>query len=336
MGGDHGISSTLPASIKATQRQANLNIILVGDEKLLRRSLRKYKALKDTRLSIQHASEVVEMGESLASALRGKKDSSMRVALNLVKSGRAQACVSSGNTGALMAMARFVLKTLPGVNRPAIVYALPSFNADTGVMQRVHMLDLGANIDCDAQNLFEFAIMGSILASAVENISNPRVALLNIGEEEIKGLEPIKKAAKLLTDEDKINYTGFIEANDIFFDKADVIVCDGFIGNVSLKTTEGTARLLSKMLKQSLSNSIIGRITAVLALPLLWRVKNKFDIRRYNGASLLGLQGIVIKSHGGAGSIAFGTAINEAVAEVSKDVPKQIHDQVAFFLKEDK
>ncbi len=334
MGGDRGISATVPAALASLKKHINLELILVGDEKLLRRALRKCKADNHPRLKIQHASEVVAMDESPALALRGKKDSSMRVAINLVKEGQANACVSAGNTGALMATARFVLKTLPGIDRPAIIYALPAYDRGNDQMTSVHMLDLGANIECSAQHLFEFAIMGASLTEAVDGLSKPRIALLNIGQEDIKGLEPIKQAAKLLTDEPTINYIGFIEGNDIFSAKADVVVCDGFVGNVALKTTEGVAALLGAMLKQSLFNTFMGRVTALLAVPVLWRIKKRFDIRRYNGASFLGIKGIVVKSHGGADRIAFATAIEEAIKETEKDIPALIHARVEARLGE--
>lgn len=334
MGGDRGISATVPAALASLKKHSDLSLVLVGDEKLLRRALRKCKSDNHPRLSIQHASEVVAMDESPALALRSKKDSSMRVAINLVKEGRANACVSAGNTGALMATARFVLKTLPGIDRPAIIYALPAYDRDNDRMTSVHMLDLGANIECSAQHLFEFAIMGASLTEAVDGLSKPKVALLNIGQEDIKGLEPIKQAAKLLTNEPAINYIGFIEGNDIFSAKADVIVCDGFVGNVALKTTEGVASLLGTMLKQALLNTFIGRITALLALPVLWRLKKRFDIRQYNGASFLGIKGIVVKSHGGADRIAFATAIDEAIKETEKDIPALIHARVEALLGE--
>ncbi len=332
MGGDRGISATVPAAIASLKKHADLEIVLVGDERLLLRALRKCKADKHPRIRIQHASEVVAMDESPALALRGKKDSSMRVAINLVKEGDAHAAVSAGNTGALMATARFVLKTLPGIDRPAIIYALPAYDRANDCMTSVHMLDLGANIDCTPKHLFEFAIMGASLTEAVDGLSKPRVALLNIGQEEIKGLESIKQTAKLLQDESAINYIGFIEGNDIFSAKADVVVCDGFVGNVALKTTEGVATLLGTMLKRSLLNTFMGRIAGVLAIPMLLRLKKKFDIRHYNGASFLGLKGIVVKSHGGADRIAFSTAIDEAVKEIEKDIPALIHARVGALL----
>jgi glycerol-3-phosphate acyltransferase PlsX len=334
MGGDHGIKTTVPAVKSALANHPELNLILVGNEKVLKRALEKVKLDKHPRLSIQHASEVVEMDELPSRALRYKKDSSMRVAINLVKEGRAQACVSAGNTGALMATSRFVLKTLPGIDRPAIVYAIPGVNSQTGQRSVTHMLDLGANVDSSAENLFQFAIMASVRRSLIDNLANPRVALLNIGEEEMKGLEVIKEAAKLIDQCEALNYIGFVEGNDIFADKADVVVCDGFIGNVALKTAEGTAKFIGYMVKDAFKSNIITRISAILALPALLKIKKNLDMRRYNGASFLGLKGIVIKSHGGADALAFSTAITEAIAEVKKNIPEQIHAKVEALLSQ--
>lgn len=332
MGGDHGIKTTIPAVARALGEHPQLNLILVGNQKILERALSKYKLASHPRIRIQHASEVVEMDELPSQALRYKRDSSMRVAINLVKEGQAQACVSAGNTGALMATSRFVLKMLPGIDRPAIVYAMPGVNPATGKRVAVHMLDLGANVDCTAEHLYQFAIMASVRRSLIDNISKPRVALLNIGEEEMKGLDNIKEAAKLITACPALNYSGFVEGNDIFADKADVIVCDGFIGNVALKTAEGTAKFISYMVKDAFKSNLLNRICAVLALPALLKIKKNLDMRRYNGASFLGLKGIVIKSHGGADDLAFSTAITEALSEVDKNIPNQIHAQVEALL----
>lgn len=328
MGGDHGLVATVPASKIALKKHPELTLILVGDEDQLKEKLRKHKLLNHPRIQIQHASEVVTMDELPSQALRGKKDSSMRVAIDLVKSGRASACVSAGNTGALMATARFVLKTLQGIDRPAIVYALPTLDPLTNKSSTVHMLDLGANVDCSAETLFQFAVMGSILTRAVASIEHPRVALLNIGEEEMKGHAVIQDAAKLISESGAVNYTGFVEGNDIFRNKADVIVCDGFIGNVALKTIEGVAKFLAQSIKKSLNRSLFTKICALFALPVLRGAGKTMDMRRYNGASLLGLKGIVIKSHGSAKAIAFATAITEAVKEVEKDVPNEIAKNV--------
>lgn len=332
MGGDHGLVATIPAAKIALNKHPELKLILVGDEVQIRTALRKFKLHGHGRVEVKHASEIVEMDESPSQALRSKKDSSMRVAINMVKDGVASACVSAGNTGALMATARFVLKTLPGIDRPAIVYALPTIDPQTNNQTTVHMLDLGANVDCSAEALFQFAVMGSVLTRAVDGIEFPRVALLNIGEEEMKGIPVIQDAAKLIGESGAVNYTGFVEGNDIFRNKADVIVCDGFIGNMALKTIEGVAKFLAQSIKMSLNRSLFSKLCALAAYPVLKSAGKTMDMRRYNGASLLGLKGIVIKSHGSAKAIAFATAISEAVKEVEKDVPNEISRRVEALL----
>lgn len=333
MSGDHGIKSTIPAAINFLKHFPDVHLILVGNEKTLRMALRRYKVRNMDQITIHHASEVVAMDELPSQALRNKKDSSMRVAINLVKEGKAQACVSAGNTGALMATSRFVLKMLPGVDRPAIVSPLPAFNLEDKEQKAVYMLDLGANLECTAENLFQFAVMGSILKSKVDpDTPKPRVALLNIGEEEMKGLDNIKQASEMLHACKKINYIGFIESNNVFFDKADVIVCDGFIGNVALKSMEGTLQFMSGRLKAIFSRSLLSKLWAIMAIPALLKVKKKLDVRRYNGASLIGLKGIVIKSHGGTDAVGFETAIKTALREVQEDIPSQIHHQLLGIL----
>ena len=247
-----------------------------------------------------------------------KKNSSLRVAIDMVKQGDADACVSAGNTGALMATARFVLKTLPGIDRPAIMTAVPTTKG------HVHMLDLGANSDCTSEHLFQFAVMGSVVTSLIENISNPRVGLLNIGEEKIKGNDTVRQASAMLAESD-LNYIGFIEGNDIAAHKADVIVCDGFTGNVALKVMEGTAQLVRHFLREVFGKNLYGRFAAFVAMPVLTSLSRSLDPRRYNGASLVGLNGIVIKSHGGADVVAFEQAIYTAMIEVEKSVPDKIH-----------
>ena len=329
MGGDHGAHVTVPAALDILQQHANAKIILVGQRDVLEQELLKLHATVSERLVIQHAAQTVEMNELPSQALRGKKDSSMRVAINLVKQGVAGACVSAGNTGALMATARFVLKTLPGIDRPAFIYALPTMNGHT------HMLDLGANVDSSAEHLFEFAVMGSVLTSAVDNIERPTVALLNIGEEEIKGNEAVKEAARLMA-ASSLNYIGFVEGHDIFKGTADVVVCDGFVGNVALKTTEGVARMIRHFMKQEFQRNLLTKLIALLAMPVLKSFHKKIDPRRYNGASLVGLQGIVIKSHGNADIFAFTTAINEALIEVEKNVPERIRNQLDAHLAQRK
>ncbi|MDX1812377.1 MAG: phosphate acyltransferase PlsX [Gammaproteobacteria bacterium] len=327
MGGDHGPSVVIPAAIQVLTENSELNIILVGDEQVLKTHLASLNQKSNSRLVIQHASQQVAMDEKPSVALRNKKDSSMRVAINLVKDGQAQACVSAGNTGALMATARFVLKTLAGIDRPAIITTLPTMTGHT------HMLDLGANVDTTAENLFEFAVMGSTLTSAVENIKSPTIGLLNIGEEEVKGNERVKEAARLLT-ASNLNYIGFIEGDDIYKGKVDVVVCDGFVGNVSLKTSEGVAKMISHFLREAFSKNIFTKLAGLIALPALKALKGKIDPRQYNGASLVGLQGIVIKSHGSADIVAYSSAIREAIIEVSKNVPERISKHVELVLTE--
>jgi len=321
MGGDHGPSVVVPAALKVLSETPRLHIVLVGDEQVLTAELASHNKKPTGHLSIQHASQQVAMDEKPSVALRTKKDSSMRVAINLVKAGRTQACVSAGNTGALMATARFVLKMLPGIDRPAIISTLPNIRGVT------HMLDLGANVDTSADNLFEFAVMGSVLTSAVENIAAPTIGLLNIGEEEVKGNERVKEAARILTNSD-LNYVGFVEGDDIFKGTVDVVVCDGFVGNISLKTTEGVAKMISHFLREEFRRNVLTRLAALVAMPVLNALKRRIDPRRYNGASFVGLQGIVIKSHGGADELAYASAIREAIVEVRKNVPERISKHV--------
>lgn len=327
MGGDHGPSVVVPAAIRVLKETSNLKIILVGDKEILARELAAHNSQPDSRIAIQHASQQVAMDEKPSVALRTKKDSSMRVAIDLVKEGEAQACVSAGNTGALMATARFVLKTLPGIDRPAILTTLPTIKGHT------NMLDLGANVDADAENLFEFAVMGSVLTSAVENTDSPTVGLLNIGEEEVKGNERVKEAARLLS-ESNLNYIGFIEGDDIYKGTVDVVVCDGFVGNVSLKTSEGVAKMITHFMREEFKRNLFTRFAALIAMPVLNALANRIDPRRYNGASLVGLQGIVIKSHGNADEVSYATAIREAIVEVKKNVPERISKHVEMALTE--
>jgi glycerol-3-phosphate acyltransferase PlsX len=319
MGGDIGPDVVVPAALAVLQSvQEPVNLILVGHQDSLAAKLADCGALQHPDLTLRHASQTVSMHEPPSQALRLKKDSSMRIAINLVKQGEADACVSAGNTGALMATARFVLKTLPGIDRPAICTTIPSVHGHT------HMLDLGANVDSKAEHLLQFAVMGSVLATAVDNIEMPRVGLLNIGEEEIKGNEQVKNAAALLT-ASNLNYVGFVEGNGIFLEKLDVVVCDGFVGNVALKTSEGVAQLIRHFMKKEFERNALTRLAGLVAMPVLRAFSRKIDPRRYNGASLLGLQGIVIKSHGGADAVAFANAINIAMLEVKKAVPQRIN-----------
>jgi glycerol-3-phosphate acyltransferase PlsX len=325
MGGDFGPVVVVPAAVRAIGQHPDLNIILVGDADILRQSLEKSRASGSDRISIHHASQQVEMDELPQHAMRNKKDSSMRVAINLVKEGTAHACVSAGNTGALMATARFVLKMLPGIDRPAICTALPNLESHTW------MLDLGANVDSAAENLLQFAVMGSVLSEAVDSNSNPRIGLLNIGEEEIKGNEQVKEAAQLLGN-GNLNYTGYAEGNDIYKGGFDVIVCDGFVGNVSLKSSEGVAKMIAHFIRQEFNRNILTRLAALVALPVLKAFRHRIDPRRYNGASLLGLKGIVIKSHGSADVLSFSNAIKVAIVQVRESVPKRISDRLQSHL----
>ncbi len=316
-GGDHGPAVVVPAALRVLAEFDGLHVILVGERAQLERTVPSQGAAIRDRLSIRHASQTVAMDDLPSQALRTKKDSSMRVAVDLVKAGLADACVSAGNTGALMATARFVLRTLPGIDRPAIVSSLPTMRGHT------HLLDLGANVDSTPGQLFQFAVMGSVLTNAVDNVAHPRVGLLNIGEEEMKGNQRVRETARLLAGSE-LNYVGFVEGDDIFRGTADVIVCDGFVGNVALKSSEGVAHMISHYLKQEFTGNFYGRIAALVARPVLNRLRRKIDPRRYNGASLVGLRGIVVKSHGGADVLAFSNAIREAVAEVQKNVPARI------------
>ena len=316
MSGDLGAEVVVRAAHACLERHPNLELILVGNATELKGHITRIVG-SENRLSLRNATEVVGMSEAPTEALRKKKNSSMRVAINLVKEGVAQACVSAGNTGALMAMAKFVLKMLPGIDRPAIIAELPSIGGT------VHMLDLGANTLGDAQRLFQFALMGSIVTSDIRDIDRPRVALLNIGVEDTKGHDTVKEAAALLN-ASGLNYVGYIEGNEIFSGKADVVVTDGFTGNVAVKTMEGTAGLVAYSLRRAFTRNLIARIQAFVATPVLKRFAVEMDSRNYNGASLVGLNGIVIKSHGGADSYAFQHAIETALVEVKNQVPQQI------------
>lgn len=327
MSGDHGHEVAVDAALSCLAASPGLQLILVGDEATLTGSLAARKVVPDlrARLQLQNATEVVGMAESPAKALRGKKDSSMRVAVNLVKSGAARAAVSAGNTGALMATAKFVLKTLPGIDRPAILAAIPAANGHT------HMLDLGANAECTAEQLFQFAVMGSVLANVVHGLERPRVGLLNIGSEEIKGNEEVRQAAALIAATD-INYQGFIEGDGIFLGDCDVVVCDGFTGNVALKTTEGAARLIRNFMREEFERNWFTKAAGLASLLVLKALGKRLDPRNYNGASFVGLNGIVIKSHGGADVVAFANAIKVAALEAEKDVPNRIAQMLAHEL----
>ena len=322
MGGDFGPSVTLPAAFRFLQTDPGASLILVGLPEAVEAAVAKEKPRFGARLGFRPAREVVDMHDPIATALRVKKDSSMRVAIELVKSGDAQAAVSAGNTGALMAISRFVLKTLPGIDRPAIASILPSMTGHT------YVLDLGANVDCGPEHLLQFGIMGAMLAAAVEHKERPSVGLLNIGEEDIKGNEVVKQAGELLR-ESGLNFYGNVEGDDIYKGTTDVVVCDGFVGNVLLKTSEGLARMLATFLREEFSRNLLTRLAALLALPALNAFKKRVDPRRYNGASMLGLRGIVVKSHGSADQLAFTTAIECAAEEARNRLVERITERMA-------
>lgn len=323
MGGDHGPHVTVPAALAVLKQDPALNVVLVGLSDAVEAELRAHRTGIGPRLRIHHASEVITMDDAPALALRNKKDSSMRIAINLVKSGEAQACVSAGNTGALMAISRFVLKTLAGIERPAIASALPTLKGET------YVLDLGANVDCTAEHLLQFGIMGAMLVSAIGHKPNPSVGLLNIGEEDIKGSDTVKQAGELLR-ASNLNFYGNVEGDDIYAGVVDVVVCDGFVGNVVLKTSEGLAQMLSTFLREEFKRNWLSKLSALLALRVINNFKRRVDHRRYNGASLLGLRGIVVKSHGSADSFAFQFAIRRAIEEAREGVLRRITEQTTI------
>src|SRR5690242_3324772 len=322
MGGDHGPLVTVPAALAFLEARPGARVVLVGQQPALDAAIAKSRGQLRERISLVAASEVVEMHEPPADALRRKKDSSMRVAINLVKEGAAHACVSAGNTGALMAIARFVLKTLPGIDRPAIASQLPTRHGDTLV------LDLGANVNCTPRQLVQFAAMGSALVSAIDGVERPTVGLLNIGEEAIKGNELVKDAAELLK-ASSLNFVGNVEGDDIYKGTTDVVVCDGFVGNVALRSSEGLAQMLYEFLKAEFTRNPLTRLAAGVAYPVLMRFKRRIDPRRYNGATLVGLKGVVVKSHGGADALAFANALRRAHAEVEHRVLDKIAQRIA-------
>ncbi|MDR9433126.1 MAG: phosphate acyltransferase PlsX [Spiribacter sp.] len=317
MGGDHGPSVTVPAALAVLRRHPKLELLMVGESATLETAIKTAGADNEPRLTIHPASEVVAMDESPSQALRYKKDSSMRIAIDLVKTGRAQACVSAGNTGALMATARYVLKTLPGIDRPAICTTIPCVDG------RFRMLDLGANVDCSAEHLFQFAVMGSVLVEASGDSDRPRVGLLNLGEEAIKGNDQVKQAAQLLQDSD-LNYVGYVEGDRMFRNVADLVVCDGFVGNVALKSSEGVATMISRYLREEFQRNVFTKLAALVAMPVLNALRGRLDHRSYNGASLLGLRGVVVKSHGSADAFAYEQAIETGILEAREGIPTRI------------
>ncbi len=332
MGGDHGLNVVIPACVRAARNNSGLKLVLVGDQGQIVNHLKKHGISLNNppnkQFSIEHASEVVGMDELPSHALRNKKDSSMRVAINLVKEGKAQACVSAGNTGALMATARFVLKTLPGIDRPAIIAELPTLKG------RTRVIDLGANVDSCAEHLFQFAVMGSALIQALDKTKKPKIALLNIGVEEIKGNDQVKRTAHMLAECNLMNYVGYVEGDHFYTGDVDLVVCDGFVGNVAIKASEGLAKLMLTVLKESFSKNLLSKLVGLLSRPALYHLKKRMDPARYNGASMLGLNGIVIKSHGGASEEAFQYAIEEAVLQVENNVVDLVRDQITDFINQ--
>ncbi|HEX9686964.1 MAG TPA: phosphate acyltransferase PlsX [Burkholderiales bacterium] len=322
MGGDHGVHVTVPAALRVVRDDRDTSVILVGLSDAIEHELARHGAGPGPRTVIRHASQVVEMSEAPAAAMRAKKDSSMRVAVDLVEQGAAAACVSAGNTGALMAISRFVLGTLPGIDRPAIATVLPSLKG------RTYILDLGANVDCTPEHLLQFGIMCSELVSSVEGKPRPTVGLLNIGAEDIKGNDQVKGAAELMR-ASGLNFHGYVEGDDIYKGTTDVVVCDGFVGNVALKTSEGLAQMLATYLREEFGRNVLSRLAGLVALPVIKAFKDRVDHRRYNGASLLGLRGVVVKSHGSADAFAFGFAIRRAVEEARTGVLAHISERMA-------
>lgn len=326
MSGDHGPAVTVAAAITALELDHHLTVVLVGNKTTLDSTLQPLLKSKKNhiqeRISIHHSSEVIEMDESPTQALRKKKDSSMRVAINLVKEGVADAAVSAGNTGALMATARFVLKMLPGIERPAICTQLPTEHGS------VFMLDLGANVDSSPEMLLQFAYMGAELCSATKQIEKPRVGLLNVGSEDIKGNVKVKATAELLSNANDLNYVGYVEGDEIFTDKCDVVTCDGFEGNIALKAAEGVARLINTITKEEFTKSLVRKLAAFCSYPVFKSIKTRLDPRTYNGATLVGLRGIIIKSHGSADKVSFLAAINVAVNEIKHDLPQRIENKI--------
>ena len=325
MGGDHGPGEIVPAAIHSLKKHRDLELLLVGLEDIIKPRLAHLNHELAVRIQVLHAPEVVTMDEAPSSALRNKKNSSMRVAIEQVKKGQAHACVSAGNTGALMAISRYILKMLPGIDRPAICTIIPGINSHT------HILDLGANVDSSPEQLFQFAVMGAELSGAVENISAPKVALLNVGTEDNKGNDRVKKA-KILLDRSHLNFIGFVEGNHIYSGDAHVIVCDGFVGNIALKASEGVAEFFLHHVNMSFQRGLYGKLAALISMPILKSIRRRTDPRHHNGASLLGLRGIVIKSHGSADRLSFAHAIEEAILEVEKNIPARITSRLEVLL----
>jgi len=325
MGGDFGPHLIVPACIASLVEFPSLHLVLVGQAPVLEELIALHPGVDRARLQVEHASEVISMDERPTHALRGKPDASMRVMLELVRSGRAKACVSAGNTGALMALSLYVLKPLPGIDRPAMVTAVPTTGGGC------HLLDLGANVDCSAEQLYQFAVMGSVAAEA-QGVVRPRVALLNVGTENIKGNQQVKLAASLLQQAQGLNYIGFVEGDGLYRGEADVVVCDGFVGNILLKSSEGLVSMISERIEALFNEGFVSRLAGAVALPLLKRLRGELAPARHNGASFLGLQGIVVKSHGAASSEGFQSAIRRAVIEVRENLPQRLHGRLEDLL----
>ncbi|OGA26320.1 MAG: phosphate acyltransferase [Betaproteobacteria bacterium RIFCSPLOWO2_02_FULL_67_26] len=322
MGGDHGAHVTVPAALSVLRSDPDVSFLLVGRQDAIERQVARGGSAPAGRVSVRHASQEVEMDEAPAAAMRGKKDSSMRIAINLVEQGEAAACVSAGNTGALMAISRFVLGMLPGIDRPAIATLLPTLEGHT------YILDLGANVNCAPEHLLQFGIMCSELVRSVEGKARPTVGLLNIGVEDIKGNDQVKQAAELMRASD-LNFHGYVEGDDIYKGTTDIVVCDGFVGNVALKTSEGLAQMLATYLREEFGRNALTRLAGLVAMPVINAFKRRVDHRRYNGASLLGLRGIVVKSHGSADAFAFEFAIRRAIEEARTGVLTHITARMA-------
>ncbi len=327
MGGDFGPHITVPATLQALRLYPFLNVIIVGDNAQIEPLIQQCESSVLSRIEIIHTTEVVQMCDRPVHALRHYKQSSMRLAVEQVRDSKAQACVSAGNTGALMAISKVLLKTLPGIDRPALVSCLPTVNN-----KPVYLLDLGANVSCCSETLFQFAVMGSVLAEAVDHNPSPKIALLNVGIEEIKGNDQVQQAGQLLQQSKNLNYTGFIEGDNIYSGDVDVIVCDGFVGNITLKTSEGIAKLLVHQLKKGLTQGFFVQLLAKLIAPRINSVLNQMNPDHYNGASLIGLRGIVVKSHGSADKAAYLQAISLAVTEAQRRLPEMIEERLESIL----
>ena len=333
MGGDHGVSVTIPACVSFVKNQTDAELVLVGQEAAIRAELSKLGAVGHPRISVRNATEVVTMDDPVEIAMRRKRDSSMRVAIELVKEGTVQSCLSAGNTGALMAISRYLLRTLPGVDRPAICTILPNQNNGP-----TYVLDLGANVDCEPEHLQQFAMMASALVSSVEGKSRPTVGLLNVGTEEIKGNDVVKRTSELLRADHArgvLNYYGNVEGNDIFEGTTDIVVCDGFVGNIALKTAEGLGRMFRSVMIAEFKSSLINMLGALIATGAIRALSQRMNPSRFNGASLLGLRGLVFKSHGSADAFAYECAIKRAYDAVKHDVLLRISKTMAELLPQD-